>query len=83
MQSFVDYPVAQEMIPSFRDMATRGLTGHIRTGANTLLMELEFVRNMDYSPLSGMQILPTAAEREVLSLYWKGNGRGRPPTFET
>jgi len=54
---FVSYDEAQRMIPIFSWYTKNGQWKDIRNDASKILMELRKVRDIDYSPLPGYQIL--------------------------
>lgn len=55
--AFVSYSEAQALIPFFRAAARGGPWRESRESAGRILQELELVRDRDYSPLKGRQVI--------------------------
>jgi len=54
---FISYDEAQKLIPFFRAVAKSPPYKGAGEPAKRILQELELVRNLDYSPLRGRQVI--------------------------
>lgn len=65
--SFIGYEEAQKLIPIFKWYHEEGELREIRGDAYKILQALKLVRDVDYSPLSGKQVvLPSERPYEFL-----------------
>lgn len=65
-ETFVGFEEAQKLIPVFKWYRKNGQWKELRKDADEVLQELERVRNVDYAPLSGHQIILKSRPYELL-----------------
>jgi len=56
---YVTYEEAQRLVPFFQHQAKHGPYREARESSQRILQELSYVKNRDYSPLSGKQVILT------------------------
>ena len=54
---FISYDEAQKLIPFFKAVAKSSPYKEAREPARRILQELELIRDLDYSPLRGSQVI--------------------------
>jgi len=64
--AFISYEQAQKLIPVFRWYIKNAPWRTARHDASVIIMELENVRNIDYSPLPGYQLIVSERQLEFL-----------------
>ena len=62
---YVSYEEAQQLIPVFEYYAKQGPWKEVRTSASGILRELRDVRDINYSPLRGQQIMLTEDQKDL------------------
>ena len=55
--TFISYEEAKELKPIFQKFRKEGPWKDVRGSASRILEELEFVKDADYFPLSGQQVV--------------------------
>lgn len=65
--TFVDYEEAQELMPIFEAFRQQGPWADVRRSAKRILRELERIRDIEYEPSTGKQIVLSREDWQFLT----------------